>query len=280
MTEMMDNGAFSWRMVQGGGGGQASYPASVLAGLWGGTNQAFQPLPYPGVKDAASSTLSGINTLGQGAAPPNIAGSTGLGNQLTQAGSSALPLATQPYNTMAPYASQALQTAFDPQQALYAKMFQQQQDQNNASLSQSGVATTPYGAGLMQQGNQNFDIAWQQAQLANQSQGANTASTLFGSGVSGLSGILGAAGGAGQTGQNLQTAPQQQVIQDLLNYLGANTANSAAWANATNQNMGATNQMYNTQANQQIAQNQQTAQGLGGLGSLVGQLGGAALNLA
>ncbi len=91
-----------------------------------------------------------------------------------------LPGAEQSIGTNNQYAGQALTNAFDPQKALHDKLFGEQQQQNLASQAASGTSTTPYGAGLTQQGNQNFDIAWQQAQLANQAQGANTAATLQG----------------------------------------------------------------------------------------------------
>lgn len=63
---------------------------------------------------------------------------------------------------------QTLQTGFDPQNALYNQQQQQNLDQQNAIQSMNGTAGSPYGAGLTSQSNQNFNINWQQQQLARQ----------------------------------------------------------------------------------------------------------------
>ena len=127
--------------------------------------------------------------------------------------------------------------------------------QNQAAQSAAGVATTPYGAGLTQQGNQNFDIAWQQAQLANQAQGINTAAAA----------------------QSAALNPQQQQIQDYLNLGSQNlTGLNSMWNSNLNALTGSNN-LYGTQGTLQNQQNQQNAQSLGGLGSLLGNLGGAAI---
>ena len=81
-------------------------------------------------------------------------------------------------------AAGVLNTAFDPRQALYNRMYQQVQDLSNVQQAQGGLAGSPYGAGLGTQAGTNFMIDWANQQLARQAQG------------------LGAAGGAlGQAGQ-------------------------------------------------------------------------------
>jgi hypothetical protein len=222
-------------------GGQASLPQDQA------TN--FQ---YPNQPQAAQGALGGIGSLNTNPnASYNSGASTAGGSALTTTGASTLP-----------YVNQALTTAFDPQQALFAKQFQQQQDQQNVTNAQNGVAGTPYGAGLSQQGNQNFDIAWQQAQLQNQATGANTANTLQGGATNSIAGGT----SVGQSVPSFSNQQQQQAIADFLAYLqggtGASSAANNAYATGVSGAVG----------NQQLA-NQSTA-GLGQLGgTLLGLFG-------
>src|SRR5579862_5466319 len=64
-----------------------------------------------------------------------------------------------------PAGQSVLQTGFDPQNALYARTAQQVGDAQQAALAQSGVANTPYGAGVAGQTASNFNIDWQNNQL-------------------------------------------------------------------------------------------------------------------
>jgi len=85
------------------------------------------------------------------------------------------------YNTgasLVPYAQQILNTGFDPQNALYNQLQQQNLQQGAVNNAQAGVATTPYGAGLQDQSNQNFNINWQNQQLGRQTQAATAAEGL------------------------------------------------------------------------------------------------------
>lgn len=68
-------------------------------------------------------------------------------------------------NPLSGYAGQVMNTAFDPQQALYTQTLQNTEQQQNAQNAASGVGGTPYGAGLSNQALQNFNIGWQQQQL-------------------------------------------------------------------------------------------------------------------
>lgn len=145
---------------------------------------------------------------------------------------------------------------FDPQNALYAKLQNQNQQQNAAILGQSGVAGTPYGAGVAADANSNFNINWQNQQLQRALSGAQGAGNLLGniSNVTGqgqglqagaagqilqgggmpystAQGItanqLGLLGQAGQFGLQGATLPQQQ-IQDYLSYLAQGTSQQGA----------------------------------------------------
>lgn len=77
-------------------------------------------------------------------------------------------------------ANQVMNTAFDPQSALYQRTLQQQQQQMQAMNAQSGLGGSPYAAGLNAQNLQNFNISWQAQQLQNQIGGLNAASGAYG----------------------------------------------------------------------------------------------------
>jgi hypothetical protein len=132
-----------------------------------------------------------------------------------------------------------LNTAFDPQSALYSRTLQQLQDQVRTANAAAGVGTTPYGAGLEGQALSNFNIDWQNQQLQRQLAGLGGAGAAFGqaqgmqaaapgqymagaglpySTFQGIGqGQLGALSGLGQFGQQAAQIPQQQ-IQDYSQY--------------------------------------------------------------
>jgi hypothetical protein len=263
--------------------GGSSSPTYNQAGLSNLANVSGNNIPTNfGVGESGyNASQNAIDSLaGQGAYAQKAAQGGVTWDQLLEANSSA-PIAAggQYNNTIQPYVSAALQTGFDPQKALYAKQFQQQQDQNAASAAASGVSTSPYGAGLAQQANQNFDINWQNQQLARQNQAAQTASTLTGAGMGALSSGFGTAANLAQTGENaLSTgAGTLQSLYQALASMGQGQTSTSTQAgqallNAINQAYGNTNQAYsNSVANQQV-QNQQQSQGLGGIGSLLGTI--------
>ena len=100
----------------------------------------------------------------QGAGTAASAGATSAGN-LGAAGQ-------QLYGA----AGQVLQTGFDPQQALYNQSINNLQQQYGASNAAQGL-TGPAAAGVENQGLNNFNIAWQQQQLANQTNALGAASS-------------------------------------------------------------------------------------------------------
>ena len=125
-------------------------------------------------------------------------------------------------------ANQVLGTAFDPQQALYNQLMQQNQAQSQATLAQSGLAGTPYGANLANQSNTNFNLGWQNNQLGRQTQGLGAAGTAAGQ-VGGLentgANLLGQAGNMMTTGLNTMNTigqwPYQTSVGQANNSLGA-----------------------------------------------------------
>lgn len=226
--------------------------------------------PYAGGYQQGANTAGGLGEM-------QALGQYGVGQSLTNLGTNVLP----------GYAGAVMNTAFDPQQALYNRTLGQVSDQSNAALAQAGVGTTPYGAGIQGQNLANFNIDWQNQQLARQTQGLGAASSALGQGGQlatagqGLSaaapnqylqsagipyGVYGSIGsnqiGAlntlGQFGQSASQLPQQQ-IQDYLGYLGQGTSQQQA----------------NNQSAQIAAQIQQMygnaiGQGLTGLGNAFG----------
>jgi len=256
--------------MSGGGssGGLASF--QTPSPLYGAENRIFNPLPYPNTGGAAQGAFAGtgnINTL-----PSVNYGGGGFSNMFGN-------LAAQGQNAIAggqqagAYAPQALRTAFDPQSALYARNFAQNQNQANAVNAMSGVAGTPYGAGVTNQANENFNLDWADRALQRQATGAQTANSLLGAqnaglGAGGNAMTQGLAGAQSIYGFNNQQLQQQ--IQDYLAYLQASSGNASAYTNAVNQTTGAASGATNAINYGNQIGNQSTA----GLGSLAGTLGG------
>jgi hypothetical protein len=140
----------------------------LYAGLTGPAQQTATNLynnPYAGLFQQGAGTASNLGMAG-------ALGQYGLGQNLSQQGMNLF----QPANAV-------LGTAFDPQQALYNRTLQQLQDQQRVSQAARGVNMTPYGAGLENQALNNFNIDWQNAQLARQTQGLGAAGQAYGQGA-------------------------------------------------------------------------------------------------
>lgn len=238
-----------------------------------GLAQGIVNNPYQGQYQQGADVSGGLQ---QGAGFQSY----GAGGALNQAAGGTLP------------DIQALMTmGFDPQNALYSKLQQQNTDQTNAQNSMSGVASTPYGAGLADQSNQNFNLAWQNNELQRASTAAQGAGSLLGQAggafntgtglqSAGAQGVLAGAGtpystfntinqtglGAlnqgGAFGQSASTLPQQS-IQDYLAYLSGGTSAANAGTSAANAQLNQANLAFNQQ--QTLGRN---------IGSSLGQLGG------
>lgn len=274
----------------------------ALGGLFGGTpSQNVQGYTNQNMQGADQGAYSGIGNLSnynvaaqnlpqyqqlmqQGVNNPYAsmyqqgAGTTGQGMFGGGAGIAGTALGQLPN-------VQALMTmGFDPQNALYAQQQNQNQQQNAAILGQSGVAGTPYGAGVQQQGNTNFNLGWENQQLGRASQAAGAASGLMGS-ISNNAGAgfnmmqqgaglpyntfqginanaLGTLAGGAQYGQMAQSGYQQQ-ISDYLQYLQSGQQQQQT-------NLNQQNQVFNQQ--QQLGS--QLGGGLAGLGKAMSGWGG------
>lgn len=106
----------------------------------------------------------------------------------------------------------------------------------------------------------------------------------YNTGLSGMEGALGAGGNAVQQGQGVAqsgaTVPSglnQATVAQLLQYLGLGSTNAGNQLGAENSTFSNTTGAAQVGANAQTAANQQQASSLGGLGSLLGTLGGAAI---
>ncbi len=278
-------------------------PAYQYANTGGADQSAYggtQSLPnyaaqnYPQVQGAVGNVTSGA----YGAPQITGAGNATLG-AAGQANSAASPLISAGTgqltagNSLVPYATQALQTGFDPQNQLYNQLYNQNQQQQNVTNAANGVAGSPYAAGVTNTADQNFNLDWQNAMLGRQQTGAGTAATLLGQGNQDIatganaigSGVsaLGTGGSlAGQGANLLQSVPNESLsalsalnsaggqatgvnqtqIQDLLSYLTG--ATSAANAGTS---------QYSAEANASLGQQAVNNQQLAGLGGLLGLTG-------
>lgn len=221
--------------------------------------------PYAGMLQSGANTASG---LGMGAALTGYgtgAGLIGQGQGLFNAGQS------------------VMNTAFDPQSQLYGYLQNQNVNQQNAINAASGLAATPYGAGVTGQSNQLFNMNWQNQQLGRQVEGLQAYTGAAGQGAAlqntGV-GMMNAApgqyataaampyGAASTIGQGQNAAISQMLG---LGTSGANLTNLPfsdymSYLQTGNQANSVSNQLYGLQLQ---AQNQQFNQMLG-LGSLIG----------
>ncbi len=143
-----------------------------------------------------------------------------------------------------------IQTAFDPQNALYARTADQVSQQALAGLGNSGLATTPWGQGVYGQTMGNFNIDWQNNLLQRMLAGSQGAMSLgqgaahlgAGSAMQGAQFGMMPYGTYNQMGQdqlntltagaqygNMASAIPQTAIGDWLSYMGqGNAANQTA----------------------------------------------------
>jgi hypothetical protein len=89
--------------------------------------------------------------------------------------------------------AQVYNTAMDPQSALYNRTVQQLQDQYGATNSMYGLGSSAAGAGVANQGLNNFNIDWQNAQLQRQLQGLQGYAGAYGQGAGSYQGLAGTA---------------------------------------------------------------------------------------
>ncbi len=247
--------------------------------------QAYSQYAMPQIQQAAQGIVNnpyaapqqqGVNQAAQ------YAGGT-LAPQLQQGASALAGMGGQ----AAGYGGQALAAGFDPQSALYNRTQHQVSDQSNAINSMYGLNSSPYGAGVAGQNLSNFNIDWQNQQLARQGQAAGTFGALTNAANAGyggaadtgrsaiaaqtlgaqlpyqnyqqnLQGNISALGSGGQAATQAQ-APAQQFIQDFAQYLGIGQNATQLQNNANNQRFQGLMEGY-----------QSNMSGLEGIGELAG----------
>jgi hypothetical protein len=200
---------------------------SALAGLFGGTpTQNVPSYSYQNQGGADQGAFSGTQNLGQYNVGANLLpqyqqiAQNSVNNpyaDMFQQGSGTaagygVGSGVNAYNaggaltgsalSQIPNVQALISMGFDPQGALYAQQQNQNQQQNAAILGQSGVASTPYGAGVQQQANTNFNLGWEQQALQRASTAEQGAGSLMSSINSGVN-----------TGQNLQAGAAGQILQ-------------------------------------------------------------------
>jgi hypothetical protein len=137
------------------------------------------------------------------------------------------------------YGQQIMQTAMDPQNALYNRTQQQLTDQIRAGLAARGLNMSGVGQGIEQQGLNNFNIDWQNNLLGRQVQGAGAYTAL-----AGLAQNIANQGfqNWGEYGKSQYTAPQPSMPYGSSMYGSGNDP----WG---------PNGMFTNQVNQDIAAN-------------------------
>jgi hypothetical protein len=143
--------------------------------------------------------------------------------------------------------SQILNTGFDPQSALYNQLAGQSRDAANVANAGAGIGGTPYGASVAANAQNNFNLNWQNQQLARQAQATQSA----GQNQQNIASILGQAG---------------NIFGAGLGAAGAGLANAGNIGTGLAQGTAATNQLP-YQASLGIGNNQ--ISGLGNLQSLL-----------
>lgn len=199
--------------------------AGVSAGTFSATKM---PYNYGGQPQADTNVQAQMNVLGQGNPFQNQAQGYAqtAGQNSAYFGGQTMGQGMNQYGG----ANAVMNTAFDPQNALYDRTKQQVMDSVNANEAARGITMSPYGAGVANKAMSDFNIDWQNNQLARQTQGlqaatgANTAGANLG--TVGTSQINQGGQLPYETGQ-AAISNEQQSIQDWLNYLAGGTSASA-----------------------------------------------------
>lgn len=218
----------STNLYGAGGIGGANVQNGVGTTTVGNFNANAQPYQLGGEPQSDVNTQALMNIMARGNPFQNTAQNASMvaGQQAYGAGGQAISQGNNMYSG----ANAVMNTAFDPQQTLYNKLQQQNTDQTNANEAQRGITMSPYGAGVANESNKNFNIDWQNQQLQRQESGLQSAGTGNTTGANLQSTGVNQLNAAGQlpyaTGQQA-FENSQQSIQDYLNYLNHGTAASA-----------------------------------------------------
>jgi hypothetical protein len=239
-----------------------------------GTPDLSQYNLYPGLTPQYGQIAQGM--INDPSSPFFQGGAYGAAGYGAGAASNAYGTGAQMLGLMNPI----IQAGYDPQSALYSQLRNQTQSSALANLSNAGLATTPYGQSVLGTDLSNFDINWQNQQLARMTQAAQAAGAA---GVTGTT-MMGQAPGLAYQSAMYPWQANQAIggaNMSALGQLGAFGAQGAAIPQQMQQNyMGALNAYNQMQQNyfadamqQQQANAQQQSAMMRGLGTI----GGAAL---
>lgn len=250
--------------------GQASGAASPLYAQSLASQQGINYAPY----QQASNTAGGMQSQAAG-----IAGQQGAQYGLNAA------LAGQQQQNLYGMANQVGQTAFDPQQALYGRTQQQLAGQVNAGQAARGLGVSAQGGSEYNQAMGNFNIDWQNAQLARQTQGMNAMAQgsqagmqqgqLMGSDMSAQMGAYGQQAGLTQQAAYTPLQAQQQIAgmpaQNAQQYQQEMAGLTGMWG----RNMGAAQNYLTPGVQGQQSQQGFNAQQNAGQSQMLGTMGSA-----
>ena len=232
-------------------GANALFGGTGGGGLFGGTG-AYTPSDQPGADTAWQQALQqeqgALGTQNQNLSPqylsnifqvnqqamPNVQGFyNAAGQQLANESN----VNSNAQNMQMGVGNTVWNTAQDPQNALYNQSLQQVQDQSRAASSLRGIGMGGDAAGLENQATGNFNIDWQNQQLARQAQGAQALGQQYqgaaqqgqdmGTNLTGAAGMYGAgmqlpytnAQQYAQTNQQAITQPYGAMQANIMPYL-------------------------------------------------------------
>ena len=173
----------------GGGGGSSSpnatqggNPATYIPTDQPQADQYYQGIfqqMQPYASALPGETIPGYQTYAANIqANPYAAQAQTGANTAAQYGTTAAGYGMQGAGQLQGAAGQVLQTGFDPQQAFYNQSIGNLQNQYAASNAASGVSG-PAAAGVTDQGLNNFNLGWQNQQLAQQTSALGAAGQGF-----------------------------------------------------------------------------------------------------
>jgi hypothetical protein len=250
MASTSSQSSWSGVPLPGNGGDPTAISSQQLAFQNMGLSDPFlQPAQNVGANAAqstlqqAQSTATALMGTGQQAQQAGIQAAQPIqqqANNLQQTGQSLVNMGQQnngQFAQDAQYANQALQNAFDPQQAQYKANLAQLNDATQSQLTSSGLEGTPYGASIVAGADSNFQNQWQTAQIQRENTGASTAEGLQGQVLSAQQ-----QNSADITaGGSLMTASGQldsSAMQSILGGYGLNEQSQQAAVTALNQIFG------------------------------------------
>lgn len=124
---------------------------------------------------AAFQQLMGLDTSGvtntANQAGGNYASNAGFANQYRDMLQRQAGVQQGAQNTLMQSGDAAFAAGQDPQQALYQRLLQQTQDGSRAATSARGIGTSPEAAGIENRAVGDFNLGWQNQQLARMLQG-------------------------------------------------------------------------------------------------------------